>query len=108
MKNPIFVLDTPLVMAHGNSQSSEFAFCVFLFFFCFVLIFFLFSSFFSGNVPIMNKKAKFESRANQLLNAPKVKFFMFFIFLIHNIQIRCVFLNFFVFYDCICCFVSKE
>jgi len=53
--------------------------------FIFVLIFFFFSSFFAGNVPIMNKKAKFESRANQLLNAPKV-FFIFFDFLIHNIK----------------------
>ena len=71
------------------------------------LIFFLFSSFFAGNVPIMNKKAKFESRANQLLNAPKVIFHVFY-FLIHNIQIRCVFLKLFVFYDCICCLLVKS
>ena len=62
--------------------------------------------FFVGNVPIMNKKAKFESRANQLLNAPKV-FFIFFDFLIHNIKSD-VFLILFDFYDCISCLLVKS
>ena len=77
MKNSLLVLDTPIVMHHGNCQFDEFAvpgyisfsnficFCIFHFcsFSCSVLFVILFP--YPDHVVIMNKRAKTEAPTNQ-------------------------------------------
>lgn len=95
-------------MHHGNSEIDEFASvpgCMYLAFqFCFLLFFlsfFICINFFHlvANVPIMNKKAKFEAHINQMLNVAKVRIHLFFKKKLKSYESDVIL---FVFTDCYC------